>query len=223
MNIAITGARGLVGGAVVQELDPQLFTVTPLDLPELDVTNYEELLDATRNADALIHFAWKDLIPNVQNNTKDPANMLMVQNAYDVAVANGIRRVIMGSSNQGHGYDVTDADGRIRPSTIPDRPVNEYGHEKLAMEALGRRYASNHGLEVICVRIGNVNAEDQPKPTTDGRPQRWLSKRDLGKLITACLTAEVIPNNFQIVYGVSNGSVFDPINQFGFEPSDSAS
>lgn len=129
----------------------------------------------------------------------------------------------MGSSNQAHGYDVIDSDNRIRPTTLPDTPANAYGHEKLEMEALGREYAAKHGLEVVCLRIGNVNDTDLPKPTTDVRPQRWLSKRDLGRLVTACLQAETVPDNFQIVYGVSRGSVFDWVNPFGFTPLDSAS
>ena len=223
MNIAITGANGLVGSAVRNELDPTLFSVTPLDLRELDATNYEALLRATVGADAIVHFAWKDLIANVRADSRDPANLTMVDNVYKAAVANGISRVIMGSSNQAHGYDITDADNRIRPTTLPDTPPNEYGSEKLEMEAQGREYASQLGLEVICLRIGNVNAENLPKPTTDGRPQRWLSKRDLGRLVTACLIAKQVPDNFQIISGVSDGSVFDWINPLGFRPLDSAS
>jgi uronate dehydrogenase len=222
MNIAITGANGLIGGSLINELDPGLFSVTPIDLPDVDATNYRQLLRATKGADALIHLAWKDLIPNVQNNTVDPANMCMVDNAYGVAAANGIHRIIMGSSNQAHGYDITDSDGRIRPTTAPDAPANAYGQEKLEMEALGKEYATKYGLEVVCLRIGNVNSADLPKPTIDGRPQRWLSKRDLGRLVSICLQAEVIPDNFQVVYGVSNGSIFDWVNPFGFRPLDTA-
>lgn len=222
MNVAITGSGGLVGNALMHELNPALFTLTTVDLPETDASDYNALLAITTGADALIHLAWKDLIPNVRNDTSDPVNIRMVRNAYDVAVTNGISRIIMGSSNQAHGYDVRDSDGRIRPTTQPDAPTNEYGREKLLVEALGRQYAEEHGLEVICLRIGNVNEEDAPKPTIDGRPQRWLSKHDLGQLVTACLQAEEVPDRFQVVYGVSEGSVFDWINPFGYLPQDAA-
>lgn len=177
---------------------------------------------ATRGVDALVHFAWKDLINNVKANTKDPINLAMVRNAYEAAVQNGIKRVIMGSSNQAHGYDIVDPDGRIRPSTQPDTPTNVYGNEKLEMEAMGREYAQEHGLEVVCLRIGNTNQADIPKPTTDGRPQRWLSKRDLAQLVMKSLMADKNPGDFEIIYGVSKGSAFSWENNVGYVPIDSA-
>jgi nucleoside-diphosphate-sugar epimerase len=222
MNVAITGSSGLVGSALIQELDPTLFSVMPLDLPETDISNYSVLFDATKKADALIHLAWKDLVVNIQNDTSNPINIEMVRNVYEVAAVHGIRRIIMGSSNQAHGYDVRDNDGRIRPTTQPDTPTNVYGREKLLVESIGRQCAAEHGLEVVCLRIGNVNKDDRPKPTTDGRPQRWLSRQDLGRLVTACLQAKVVPDGFQIVYGVSEGSVFDWVNPFGYVPLDTA-
>jgi len=222
MKIAITGAKGLVGKALIEIIDTAQYMVLPIDLPEYDVADYDSLVDITRDTDVIVHFAWKDLIQNVRSNTRDPVNMQMVGNVYRTAVENGIGRVIMGSSNQAHGYDVRDSDGKIRPTTKPDKPDNQYGHEKLEMEAMGKEYAEKHGLEVVCLRIGNVNQADEPKPTTDGRPQRWLSKRDLGRLVTACLEAERIPKNFQIIYGVSEGPVYDWVNSVGYVPLDHA-
>jgi nucleoside-diphosphate-sugar epimerase len=222
MKVAITGSNGVVGGTLAKELNPELFTIIPIDLPEVDASDYSSLAEATVEADVLIHLAWKDLVPNVLNNTRDPVNMQMVRNAYEAAVANHIPRVIMGSSNQAHGYDVRDDDGRIRPTTLPDQPTNEYGREKLQVEAMGLQYATEKGLEVVCLRIGNVNKEDMPKDTTDGRPQRWLSKYDLGRLVTACILKDEIPSGFQVIYGVSNGSVFDWVNTVGYSPVDDA-
>lgn len=220
MRVAITGSKGLVGASIVRELGGS-FDIAEIDLPETDASDFAQLQRATQGADALIHLAWKDLIPNVTANRRDPLNMSMVKNAYEACVANGIRRVIMGSSNQAHGYAIRDADGRIRVG-LDDQPKNEYGREKLEMEAMGRRFASNQGLEVICLRIGNVNVEDQPKPTVDGRPQRWLSQQDLGRLVTSALITETVPDNFQIIYGVSDGPVYDWSNLIGYTPLDHA-
>ncbi len=55
------------------------------------------------------------------------------------------------------------------------------------MEAMGRYFAKNFGLQVICLRIGNVNAEEKPKLDV---PNRWLSHRDLGQLISKALDAD---------------------------------
>lgn len=222
MEIAITGANGLIGRSIISELDQTYFKVRALDLPDVDVSDYMQLREAVEGCDAILHFAWKDLISNVRNDRRDPINMRMADNVY--CVASSFRnkpRLIIGSSNQAHGDDIVDSDGRIRPTT-PNEPYLEYGFEKLEIEATGRDYAEEYEMDVICLRIGNVNEADAPKPTDDGRPQRWLSKHDLGSLVAKCLLAPKVPDRFQVVYGVSNGSPFDPVNPFGYVPRDSA-
>lgn len=213
MKIAITGANGKVGQALIGQLDSEKFDITPLDLPEHDSTDLEDLIEATKGHDALIHFAWKDL----GVDSVDPLNGVMYENAYKAAVANKIGVVIMGSSNHARDHHEREADGRIRYTGQAEMANNIYGVEKQKMEAMGRYFAANHGLSVICLRIGNVNDEDKPKPDV---PTRWLSHRDFGQLITLALEASFEPRHFEVVYGVSRQPVFDWVNQFGYEPAD---
>lgn len=220
MKIAITGAKGIVGSALLKLLDPQRFTILPLDLPEHDTSELDELIRATVGCDAIVHLAWTTLRDNFGKQTIDPINNLMTLNAYQTAVVNKIPRVIMASSNHAHRHDIRDRDGRVRASMQPPIPDSPYGAEKVFAEALGRYYASSHKLEVICLRIGNVNAEDQPKPSSAADPLRWLSHNDLGRLVSCCLEARAVPDNFQIIYGVSNQEVFDWANPFGYVPED---
>lgn len=222
MKVAITGANGRVGSAIAAGLDPAVFEVVQIDLPEHDASNLDDLVAATKGADALMHFAWKDLTQNTWDKTIDPANNLMAFNAYQAALINGIPRVIMGSSNRAHRYDIRDTDGRIRPTTVPDLPNDPYGAEKHFMEKLGTYFAWAHDIGIICLRIGNLNNEDIPKPSSATDPQRWLSKRDAGRLATACLLAPEVPDNFVVMYGVSDGPVFDWVNPFGYVPLDKA-
>ncbi|MEK7561258.1 MAG: NAD(P)-dependent oxidoreductase [Patescibacteria group bacterium] len=221
MKVAITGAKGMVGRALIAQLDPAKFEVTPLDLPDHDASKLDDLIAVTAGSDALIHLAWDPLRDNFSTNDIDPINDLMLFNAYKAAIVNKIPRVIMASSNHAHRHDRRDTDGRIRASINPPIPDSPYGAEKVFMEALGRYYATSHNLEVICVRIGNVNTEDKPKSGSAEDPLRWLSHADLGRLITCCLETEKVPDKFQIVYGVSKQEVFDWSNPFGYEPLDS--
>lgn len=217
MRIAVTGANGTVGRALLSELNPKQFEVTPLDLPDHDVSNREYLIEATRGHDAIVHLAWAVARDNDQSGDIDTVNCRMMTNVYQAAAANGIRRVIMGSSNHAHRHDMPDWDGKIRASINPPIPDSPYGAEKVFMESLGRYYATAEGLEVVCVRIGNVNAANKPNANI---PRRWLSHRDLGQLVTAALTTETIPNNFEVMYGVSDQDVFDLSNSFGYVPRD---
>jgi len=219
VKIAVTGANGKVGRALTSELDSTQFEITPIDLPDYDVSKLDQLTEATKGHDALLHFAWAALHDNYLSRHIDLVNTQMIVNAYQASVTNKVPRVIMASSSHAHRYDLPDSDGKIRASINPPVPDSPYGAEKVFMEALGRYYAQDHGLEVICIRIGNINDKDKPNLDT---PSRWMSHADLGRLVIACLTAVEVPNNFQIIYGVSRQSVFDWSNLFGFEPRDSA-
>lgn len=128
----------------------------------------------------------------------------------------------MASSNHAHRHDLRDTDGKIRASINPPVPDSPYGAEKVFMEALGRYYATHDDLGVVCLRIGNVNAEDKRQANSPEDPTRWMSHADFGRFVTLCLEAESVPNNFQILYGVSKQPVFDWSNSFGYEPQDSA-
>ena len=222
MKIAITGAKGIVGSALITKLDTDKFNITELDLPEHDVSDLDSLTETTRDHDAIIHLAWNTLRDNYTSGRIDPINDQMIYNAYQAAVTNKVPRVIMASSNHAHRHDKRDADGKIRATINPPVPDSPYGAEKVFMEALGRYFATTHNLQVICLRIGNVNAEDKPQPSRPDDPTRWLSHADLARLVTCCLETENIPDNFQIIYGVSKQSVFDWSNPLGYEPQDSA-
>jgi hypothetical protein len=94
---------------------------------------------------------------------------------------------------------------------------------KVGMEALGRYFASQ-GLEVVCIRFGGVNPKNIPAENPTYERAVWLSHRDCASLIDSILKADTIPNNFVIVYGVSNNPerIHDIVNPFGWMPQDSA-
>ncbi len=216
MKVAITGANGKVGQALISQLDPEKFEVMPIDLPDYDASIYEDLAYSTRGADALIHLAWS----NLNTNSVEPLNGVMYENAYRVAVGNGIGLVLMGSSNHARAHNERESDGKIRYTGKAEVANNIYGVEKQKMEAMGRYFAGNDGLRVIALRIGNINPEDEPRPTE--KPVRWMSHRDFGNMVSLALTHEFEQGHFEIVYGVSNQPVFDWVNSFGYEPKDSA-
>ena len=215
MKVAITGANGKVAQALIGQLDPERFEITKLDIPDHDSANLDALIADTKGHDALIHLAWKDL----DVDSVDPINGVMYENAYRAAVANGISLVMMGSSNHARSHEQREADGRIRYTGQAELANNLYGVEKQKMEAMGRLFAATEGLSVLCVRIGNINPEDEPRPDV---PTRWMSHRDWGNFASLALEYAFPEGHFEIAYGVSDQPIFDWTNSFGYEPQDKA-
>ena len=98
------------------------------------------------------------------------------------------------------------------------KPDSRYGVSKAFNEALSSLYADRYGMEMFCMRIGNVNRE----PIDRRRLAIWVSGRDMAQLVTIGIE---MPNlRFEIVYGISDnkGSWFDNSNawRLGYRPQD---
>jgi nucleoside-diphosphate-sugar epimerase len=216
MRVAITGSDGRIGGVLRAGLsdrfDPRWLTRSDADLADLAA-----LERAFAGADALVHLAatadlgapWDEVLP---------ANVIGAYHAFEAARRAGVRRVVFASSNHAVGMYMwederfTDEAHPVEVSTAaPLRPDSLYGTSKVWGEALGRFYVERHGLDVVCLRIGMIRAEDGPPSPTEKRleppdvarraPGMWLSHRDCVTLIEAALTADV---RFAIVNGVSD-------------------
>src|SRR3954452_17679536 len=60
MRVAVTGANGVVGRALLGQLRERAVEVTALDLPEHDARDLAALVATTGGHDVLVHLAWKD-------------------------------------------------------------------------------------------------------------------------------------------------------------------
>ena len=89
---------------------------------------------------------------------------------------------------------------------------------KVFNEALASLYADRYGMEIFCMRIGNVNRA----PIDRRRLAIWISGRDMAQLVT--LGIERPDLRFEIVYGISDNARawFDNANahRLGYRPQD---
>jgi nucleoside-diphosphate-sugar epimerase len=205
-RVLMTGAAGQIGQLVIKQLadhyDFVLTDIRPLPQPSAlpftraDIADLDAVRQLCRGADTVLHLAavpllnalWEDLLP---------ANLVGVYNVFQAARETGCRRVIFTSSIQvveGHAH------GFCAP-TAPIRPVNLYGATKAWGEALGSVFAAQHGLSVLCLRLGWVLAANASILAT-GRadPSYVLTHKDLIRLIAAALAA---PDNIR--FGVFHG------------------
>ena len=222
-TILITGAAGDVGTHLRRELAGK-YRIRASDLRPIDKVAQETTMraDVSRLADALritkgvhavVHLAgysvegpWEGILS---------ANIVGCYNVFEAARRNGVKRILFPTSNHATGFYRRDQtiDHRVYP-----KPDSRYGVSKVFGEALGSLYADKYGMEVFCMRIGNVN----PAPIDKRRLSLWFSPRDLAQLVSIGIEHPDI--RFEIVYGISGNkrAWYDNSNAYrlGYRPQD---
>jgi nucleoside-diphosphate-sugar epimerase len=107
---------------------------------------------------------------------------------------------------------------------MPVRPDGPYAASKIFGEALGRYYAEDLGMSVICLRLGTMGRDD--RPGADPRSYvSWLSRRDLARLVELCI--ETMETSYDIFFATSNNTwkIYDTPRArqvLGYAPVDNA-
>jgi uronate dehydrogenase len=222
-TILITGAAGDVGTHLRRELADK-YRIRASDLRPIDkvaqetttradISKLGDALRITKGVDAVVHLGgysvegpWEGILS---------ANIIGCYNVFEAARRNGVKRILFPTSNHATGFYRRDQtiDHRVYP-----RPDSRYGVSKVFGEALGSLYADKYGMEVFCMRIGNVN----PAPIDKRRLSLWFSPRDLAQLVSIGIEHPDI--RFEIVYGISGNkrAWYDNSNAFrlGYRPQD---
>jgi len=225
-TILITGAAGDVGTHLRRELAGK-YRIRASDLRDLkhkvkgqkfiraDISKMADALKITKGVDAVVHLGgysvegpWEAILS---------ANIVGCYNVFEAARRNGVKRILFPTSNHATGFYRRDQTIDHRVYIKPD---SRYGVSKVFGEALGSLYADKYGMEVFCMRIGNVN----PAPIDKRRLSIWFSPRDLAQLVTIGIEHPEI--RFEIVYGVSKNqrSWYDNSNaaRLGYRPQDNS-
>jgi len=238
--VLLTGAGGRVGRAIREGIGEAydwrlLFHSAPEEEPEHpyrigEVQNEAEMAEAVAGVGAIVHLAgdprpsapWRSVLENNIDGTRT---------ILEAAVEAGVSRFVFASSNHAVGHYETERTPEVYRSegdlaldgTELPRPGNPYGVSKAAGETLCRYYHDEHGIDVVCVRIGNLTPEHPPKDYERGQAM-WLSPRDCAHLHDRCLQAEY---DFEIVYGISdNDRKFYSLERarevLGYDPRDNS-
>ncbi|WP_280587722.1 NAD-dependent glucose-6-phosphate dehydrogenase Azf [Halorubrum sp. Boch-26] len=243
--VLLTGAGGRVGQAILRgigdDYEWRLLDREPLPAAKVpdgvtdadryvaDITDERAVREAMEGVGAVIHLAGdpRKTAPwdSVLRNNIDGTQVVM-----RAAVDTGVERFAFASSNHAvGGYETeertpdlyrTDDDYRLDGTELP-RPGNLYGVSKATGEALGRFYHDEHGMSVVCVRIGNLTKDHPPREYERGQAM-WLSHRDCAHLFDRCLQADY---GYEIVYGISDNdrryySIERAREALGYDPDD---
>ena len=226
-RVLVTGVAGPIGQALREGLSSRyellrvsdLLPIAPAcpgeQIVDCDITDMKQVMAAADAMDAIVHLAGESTEASVAQFLR--LNFDGAWNVYEAARRQGVRRVILASSN--HVVGCNPRGTRIDDRT-PVRPDSRYGVSKAFGEALGSLYADKHGLEIVNVRIGSF----QPQPRDRRELSTWLSPGDMVRLtITALETPSV---HCETVFGISGNhqSWWDNRRAFGlgYVPQDDA-
>lgn len=175
MKIAITGAKGIVGSAVVKHCADQGHETVQIDISEIEdkttpksVTkvadtagDYEGFLNALKGCDALIHLA---AIPNPVNKSDAVVHSNNVNSAFNgfhAAGELGIKRVCYASSvnaiglayaNQPLHFEYFPIDEETTPA-----PTDAYALAKSESELQAKSFVKWFpGMKIACMRFHEV-------------------------------------------------------------------
>ena len=205
-TILMTGAAGRIGSLLRTELAGKyrmrLSDLQPVrnlrageTFMRADIANLDDALRITKGVDAVVHFGGQS-----GENTWErilSANIIGFYNTLEAARRNGVKRFLVATSNHAVGFYRCDQTIDHRVYIKPD---SRYGVSKVFNEALASLYADRYGMQMFCMRIGNVNHA----PIDRRRLAIWISPRDMAQLVT--IGVEQPDLHFEIVYGVSDNA-----------------
>ena len=179
MKVLVTGGAGDIGGSVVEALVPchdvSILDRRPserhpdLQFLDLNLEDPSRTASLVRGFDIVVHLA---ALPDAKSGAPDEilrVNMACTFNLLEAVRANGIPRVIYGSSESASGFGTQTV--RLRPEYFPideqhpSWPHEAYSFSKFFGEEMAERYSIAFELDVISLRYcwvwGGVRNQDQ--------------------------------------------------------------
>ncbi|MDR0449808.1 MAG: NAD(P)-dependent oxidoreductase [Treponema sp.] len=271
-KVVITGASGSVISRILPDLH-KAYDLVLLDLYNTDRSGRPiegvrpvDLLNPNRDdyrayfkgADVIVHTAYT-FSPRLDSPGEDSwlragnaagprfgralDDIRMAYNVYSMAIEEGVRRVVVFSSNQAANYYEQLIKKGLLESVDEDMVPysdNYYGWSKISEEALGHLFVTGYEypgrrFELIVVRIGAPRSDLIEKCTDDDYYQirrcfgSYLSADDEVQLVKRCIDTEDIRDKngvpFLLIYGVSDNynriwSLRNARHVLGYEPAD---
>jgi dihydroflavonol-4-reductase len=163
----VTGATGFIGATLTRRLrrdntpvrafvrresDAPALAAAGVELATGDVRDRDAVREAVRGCSHVVHLAAVRVRPDVSTATLVDVNVRGSANVANAAGAEGVTRLVFGSSVGVHGY----VDGALLDERSPLRPNTPYRHSKCVAESLLRDASAASGLPLVIARISAV-------------------------------------------------------------------
>ena len=192
MKILVTGASSMLGANLLIELSEQGFKPVGLvretsDLKAIsdtkaefingDITSINDIERAAEGCDAIIHAAALADHSVASYLKFQDVNVTGSINIINVAIKNGIRRVIYISTANTIGYGTADNPGSESDPPLPPYTGSYYVRSKIEAEKAILEKASGTGVEVIIINPTFMLGAYDVKPTSGEAVLRGLRSR----------------------------------------------
>lgn len=241
-SVLVTGARGTIAGKLlpglhgnyeltltdVRPADDKVRTMGDFHIADLGAPDRDGYRHLFKGIDSVIHCAHIGAPVTTSDESdgkfrQEFSNIQMAYNILQTSLEEGVRRVVMASSNHAADYyEPLILDGAHDYVNPLDRALsdNYYGWAKEAYEHLGFVFAvgrqTPQPLENVHIRIGGPREDDLERlePGDLRRVRRalavYISDRDLQQLFVKSIETEDIRDEhgvpFQIFYGISGNT-----------------
>tara|TARA_B100000780_G_scaffold278842_1_gene253968 strand:- start:1406 stop:2431 length:1026 start_codon:yes stop_codon:yes gene_type:complete len=167
MNCLITGGSGYLGSSLIKYILPRVSSVTNFDIIKSketydnvkfingDITNFEDIKNATKNIDIIYHNVAKVPITKNKKSFKK-VNEVGTQNLLEAANLNNVKKIVYISSSAVFGI----------PTKVPvietdiRHPIEAYGFSKKKAEDLCFSFIKK-GLDITIIRPRTILGENR--------------------------------------------------------------
>jgi nucleoside-diphosphate-sugar epimerase len=218
VKVAVTGASGKAGRAVVRDLIDHEHEVLAVDVVSppsdsgaaflfADVTDFGETVECLAGIGAVVHLAAIPAPGIHSEETTFRTNMLSTYNVFEAARLVGLRRVVWASSETILGLPFEREQPVYAPidEEHPPFPESSYALSKLLAEELGRQLHRWSGTPYVALRFSNImepeDYERFPSFWSDATLRRWnlwgyVDARDVAQSCRLALEADVGAEHF---------------------------
>ncbi len=174
MKILVTGGAGFIGKYLVKYLLENGKKVSILDnfsnsdkksilsfenkgvkIFEGDITNFDDVLNATKDQDVVIHLAAKiSVVESIKNPSETfRINVDGTKNVFEICKKNNVKKLIIASSAA--IYDDVKKEIKIKESGKIN-PISPYGESKMKMEKEIIKFCSENKIDYVILRFFNI-------------------------------------------------------------------